>query len=119
MFYEVKNKDTLQAALRSLCAFLQEKNIPQSAIFDCRLVACELLGNVLRHAQGTAKLFGTINDEFVELKIQSQDTFFPKKTVCAEVYAENGRGLFLVENAVENELYCEEDGLLVRIRISG
>lgn len=118
MFYEVKNKDTLQAALCSLCTFLQEKNIPQSAIFDCRLVACELLGNVLRHAQGTAKLFGTINDGFVELKIQSQDVFFPKETVCAEVYAENGRGLFLVENAVENELYCEEDGLLVRIRIS-
>ena len=118
MFYEVENHATLQAALQALCDFLQTQNVPQSSVFDCKLVACELLGNVLRHAQGKAKIFSEIKDGNVEIRIDSEDIFFPKKkAVCADVYAENGRGLFLVESIIGNKVRYEEGSLLVCIQI--
>ena len=118
MFYEVHNYDTLQAALRSLCEFLQSENVPQGSVFDCKLVACELLGNVLCHAKGKARLVSEIKDGFVELKIVSDSVFYAKeKTACADVTAEHGRGLFLVETIANGNVYIEKDGLKVRVRI--
>jgi anti-sigma regulatory factor (Ser/Thr protein kinase) len=118
MFYEVKNYDTLQAALRSLCDFLQSENVPQNSVFDCKLVACELLGNVICHAKGTARIVSEIKNGFVEMKIISDSVFFPKeKTACAEVTAEHGRGLFLVETVTNGDISIEQDGLKIRIRI--
>jgi anti-sigma regulatory factor (Ser/Thr protein kinase) len=118
MFYEVENTATLQAALQALCDFLHAQNVPQNSVFDCRLVACELLGNVLRHAQGKASIHSEIKDGCVEIRIDSKDIFFPKKkAVCADVYAENGRGLFLVESVIGNKIRCEEGSLFVYIQI--
>ena len=118
MFYEVENHATLQAALQALCDFLQAQNVPQNSVFDCKLVACELLGNVLRHAHGKAKIRSEIKDGCVELRIDSENVFLPnKKAVCADVYAENGRGLFLVENVIGNKIRYEEGSLFVMIQI--
>ena len=118
MIFEVKNYTTLQEAIESLCAYLEEQKVHADSIFDSKLVAYELLGNVLKHADGKAKLQGRIVDGFVELKIYSEQTFvLPKEKPCPEVTAEHGRGLFLVNTVCEERLFVEEDGLRVQIRI--
>lgn len=118
MFYEVKDLETFHKAMQALCEFLTSENVSPDSIFDSRLVASELLGNVLRHANGTAKLHGKVANGFVELKIVSAHAYYPtEKALCSELYAEHGRGLFLVDSICKELVFKEEDGLRVQIRI--
>ena len=115
MIFEVKNCDTLQEALKAFCEFLQAQNVPPESVFDSRLVACELLSNVLRHTDGEAKLIGDIKDGGIDLKILSDFAFFPKGDCsCADVYSEHGRGLYLVQSVCKEHIFIEEDGIRVR-----
>lgn len=118
MFFKVKDYATLQAALDGLSRFLFEENVGSESVFDCKLVACELLGNVLKYTQGEAGLRGEIKDDFIELKVLSE-TFFalPEKIVCSGLFAESGRGLFLVNTLCEGQVTAEEDGIVARIKI--
>ena len=118
MIVDVKNYDTMQEALETLCSLLRASGASSDCIFDCKLVACELLGNVLRHADGNAKLEGNIKDGFLELKIITK-TVFPitENNVCAEVMSEHGRGLFLVREVCKQRIFNEIDGVKVCIEI--
>ena len=117
MIFEVKNYATLKVAIDSLCEFLTANDVPKDCVFDSRLVACELLSNVLRHADGQAGLRGEIKDGYVELKILTKRVFTPETITCAELYSEHGRGLFLVNTLCEEQIFSEEDGVRVLIRI--
>ena len=119
MFFEIENHATLQQAVNTLCDFLVANDVPSDSVFDSKLVACELLGNVLRHAKGKAKLCGEIKDGFVELKILSDAPFYPSgQKLCAEVYSEHGRGLFLVHSVCEERVFADENGIRALIRIA-
>ncbi len=118
MFFEVKDKEMLREAMKELCAFLDEHGVPSDRVFDSRLVACELLGNVLRHADGMARLYSDIKDGFVELKIISENLFrVPDSPLCSDVFSEHGRGLYLVKQVCKEEIFSEKEGVRVRIRI--
>ena len=118
MFFKVKDYAALQSALDELSQFLAMRDISKEQIFDSKLVACELLGNALKYAQGETALEGAIRDGFIELKILSESFFaLPKKIVCADLFSEHGRGLFLVNQICEEQIAAEEDGIRVRIRI--
>ena len=118
MFFKVKDYATLQAALDGLSQFLSEENVGSESMFDGKLVACELLGNVLKYSEGEAGLRAEIKDGFIELKVLSE-TFFelPEKIVCSGLLAESGRGLFLVNTLCEGQLTAEKDGIVARIKI--
>ena len=116
MTYEIINYATLRRAVDELCDFLFTQNVAPDRVFDSKLVAYELLGNVLKHADGNAKLDFELTPEFVELKIATAEVFFPvKKETCSDVYAESGRGLFLVDR-VSERFITEDGGLLIRIK---
>ena len=97
MTFKVSDYEGVQTALAGLCEFLSAHSIPKERIFDCKLVACELLGNVLKHSGGETGLTSRIEEECIELKIFSE-TFFPlpKRIECSDVFSESGRGLFLI-----------------------
>ena len=114
---KVPDAASLQVALERLTEFLKEAGISQEQVFDGKLVACELLGNVLQHTQNGTVLQGEIREEFIELKIFSSEPFeVPKKIVCSDVSCEHGRGLFLVNELCEGQIFSESDGIRVRIR---
>ncbi len=117
MRVRITNAESLRQAVREFCAFLEAHNVPSESIFDSRLVANELLGNVLRHGNGIAELIGELKEGFVELTVLSNAPFFPSETPCAEVHSEHGRGLFLVRSVCKGCVTVEEDGLKVRIQI--
>ncbi len=114
----VGNIAAMQKALQTLTEFLAREGVPAEKIFDSKLIACELLSNVLRHTDSSTKLHGEIKDGHIELKIFSKELFeAPKQIVCSEVFCENGRGLFLVQELCEGKMTFETDGIRVRIRI--
>ncbi len=117
MVFEIENYKTLRLAMDGLCEFLLAENVPKGSVFDSRLVACELLGNILRHADGRARLFGEIKDGFVELRILSTTIYCPpERKDTSDLYAEHGRGLYIVDKLCEERSHTE-GGLTVKIRI--
>lgn len=118
MVFEIVSYESLKRAVDDFCAFLFSKNIPDERIFDSRLAAFELLGNVLQHSEGGAKFSATVEEEHIELKILGAKRYCPpEKGICAEVYSEHGRGLYLVDSVCTERIVTDDGGILVRIKI--
>lgn len=118
MHFEVNNRQAVQEAIAALCRFLDNEGLPQERVFDSRLVASELLGNVFKHSDGVAKLNGSIQNGYVEITVWSSVAFLPpKQSTCADVYAEHGRGLFLIDRVCEERRINDDGAIVVRIRI--
>lgn len=49
MYFEIDDYNALEQALHQLCVRLEAAQAPEQAVFDSKLVACELLSNVLQH----------------------------------------------------------------------
>lgn len=119
MFMEVKNFEALKEAMKELCDFLAESDVPEDSVFDSKLVVSELVSNVLQHSDGVASLESEIRGEFIELKVRSSVRFCPpEESRCSEVYAESGRGLFIVDNVCTERSFTEDGGIKVLIKIS-
>lgn len=116
--FKIENYGSLNSAVEALCAYLYEASVSPEKVFDSKLVAYELLANVLKHTKDTATFSGWIEDGCVRLKVVSKRAFCPQeKGSCPDVFAENGRGWFLVDNVCQ-ERFLEKDGaLIVKIRI--
>ena len=116
--FKVKDPAALQEGLETLAQFLFQAGVSNEQIFNSKLVACELLGNVLRHTESETGLRGEIKEGHIELKIFSNTPFeTPKRIICSDVFSEHGRGLFLVNELCEGQIFCENDGIRVKIRI--
>ncbi len=117
MFFKIKDYADLQAAVGELTTALQAVGGIEERIFDCKLVVCELVGNVFKHTKGTSALQATLDKEFVTIKVFSETYFeLPKQIVCSEEYCEHGRGLFLIKELCQ-ELTSEQDGFLVKLKV--
>jgi anti-sigma regulatory factor (Ser/Thr protein kinase) len=118
MDLQVKDIQSLQLAVEKLCVFLSEQGVSSERIFDSRLVANELLGNVLQHGDKQAEFCYEINDGHVHITVRSKTAFIPpKQSVCSSMYAEHGRGLFLVDSVCVERIVTEDGGIAVRIKI--
>ena len=118
MIFEMQNYAAMKDALEKLCRFLDGHDVPAERVFDSKLEASEFVGNVFRHSNGVARLQGEVNDGFVELVVFSTAAYIPpENSRPADVYAEHGRGLFLVDNVCEERTLTESGGIRVRIKI--
>lgn len=118
MVLTIKTQLELNAALAQLDKFLSTQNIADEGIFASKLVMSELVGNVLKHSQGFARFHGELKNGFIELKIYASDCFLPPKTSeCSDVFAEGGRGLFLVDSLCFERAYTEDGGVKVLIKL--
>ena len=118
MAYQIKDIQSLRNAVNELCAYLNGQGVSAEGVFDSRLVANELLGNVLQHGDKQAEFCYEINDGHVHITVRSKTAFIPpKQSVCSSVYAEHGRGLFLVDSVCVERIVTEDGGIAVRIKI--
>lgn len=115
--FKVKDREALQVALDGLCQLLTAHNVQEEQVFDCKLIACELVGNVLKYTKGEAALQVQIDEEGITLKAVSESFFeLPDKIVCSDITAESGRGLFLVHTLCEGRVSAEQDGIVVKLK---
>ena len=121
MIFEIENYQSLRRAVEELCDFLSIEKVPSDSIFDSKLAVYELLGNVLLHSGGSAKLHGGISNGYVELKIFAKNRFCPPPkgaiTECVDKYSEHGRGLFLVDSVCEERFMTDDGGIFIKIKI--
>ena len=118
MVLTIKTRLELDAALAQLDEFLSSQNVPDEGVFQSKLVMSELVGNVLRHSQGFARFHSELQDGFIQLRIYASDCFLPPKTSnCSDVFAESGRGLFLVDSLCFERSYTQDGGVKVLIKL--
>lgn len=108
---------SIKRELERLSEYLQSEQVIGETLFHSKLVFSELVGNILRHSKAYAEVESKVDGDFVHLYIRSSDGYMPPKcSVCSDVYAENGRGLFLVDTVS----YSREEfagGIKVLIKI--
>ncbi len=118
MYYEVDDFNAMREALHDMCARLQAFMVSEQAVFDCKLVASELLSNVLQHGGGRAYCSVELDGGALRLSVRGERDFRPpEKSRCSDVTADNGRGLFLVDAMSESRTYSKEEGVCVVIRV--
>ena len=118
MNFEIDDYNALHEALQSLSRALTEECVPEDTVFSSKLVASELVSNVLQHGGGHARFCVVREGDMIRMSVKSRLSFCPpEKSVCSEVDAERGRGLFLVDEYCETRTYSERDGICVVIKI--
>ncbi len=118
MVFDVKNYADFTAAIDGLCNFLLARSISSETVFDSKLVAYELLGNVLQHSGGGAALRVELADGRVHLCVVAEKVFQPpKRGERPAPTAERGRGLYLVDELCESRTFTDEGGILVKLLI--
>ena len=118
MEFEIKDYTAMQRAITDFCRFLGENGVSSDRVFDSRLALNELLGNALKYAGGTARLQATLHSEYIEITVLSKTAFIPpKKSRCSDVYAEHGRGLFLVDSVCFERSVSPDGGIQIKIKI--
>lgn len=114
----IKTPLELAQALTRLEEFLSLANAPEESIFNSKLVTSELVGNVLRHSGGCARFHSELKNGFVQLTIYDSDCFVPpKQSHCSEIFAESGRGLFLVDSVCFQRTETDDGGIQVLIKL--
>lgn len=119
MYFEIEDFEALRAALHEMCSRFFAERIPEEAVYHCRLVADELLSNVLQHGGGKAFFRAGREGDKIFLAVRGENEFRPpEKSTLADVFSERGRGLYLVDRFCESRDYSETDGIRVFVRIS-
>ncbi|MGN0807738.1 MAG: ATP-binding protein [Candidatus Coproplasma sp.] len=92
--------DEMNGKLNRFVKYLKSADVDDDAVFYSRLVACELITNVLRHCSGVAQFSAYLADSGVKITVcassPSGEIAIP---TLPDVLAESGRGLYIV-NAV-------------------
>ena len=110
--FEIDNINDMNAELEKFLGFLQARGADDDALFDSRLVACELITNALRHGGGRATFTGSLNGGLIEITVGAVNaTGMIRVPDLPSVLAESGRGLYIV-NAVSKGNVCISDGIV-------
>lgn len=118
MYFEIDDYNALREALHQMCVGFTAESVPEDKVFDSKLVASELLSNVLQHGGGRAYFRVSLIGNAIEISVKGSNGFRPpEKSACSGVTEECGRGLFLVDAVCETRRYSEQDGICVVIRI--
>lgn len=113
----VEDVAAVRAAIDAMCRQLQ-KSVPAGTVFDCKLVARELLVNALRYGGGAAEFTYECGEGRVVICVRGARGFRPPEKVAAvPPDAERGRGLFLVDALSISREYSSQDGIRVAIEI--
>lgn len=118
IYFEIDDFIMLRKALKELEEKLRERDVCPESIFDSKLVADELLSNVLQHGGKRAYFKAALNGEELSLFVQSEVKFRPpEKSTLSSPLAESGRGLFIVDALCLEREYSDEEGVKVILKI--
>ena len=118
MIFEIDGYNALRLALHEMSRSLKGDNLSDGTVFNCKLVADELVSNALQYGGGSARFSFERCGDIVKIAVKSANEFRPPEvSSCSESFAERGRGLFLVDAVSEERRYSRQEGISVFIRI--
>ncbi len=97
--YKIVDLDSLRAAIENAHALLRNTGLDETCLFHSKLVFNELASNAFKHTRAGGEISVVILEERVEITLYGDGSFtLPKTSLCADVYEEGGRGLFLIDS---------------------
>lgn len=116
--FKVSDLKNMNTELKAFADFLRTKDLDDENIFESKLVSCELITNVIRHGGETAEFCGELLPDKIVITVTAEgQEGFNLFTGLPDVYAESGRGLFIVRSICLGDIErCENGGLRVYIK---
>lgn len=97
--FKVDNLKNMNAELKQFAEFLRLSDVADDDIFASRLVSCELITNVIRHGGDAAEFTGTITGEGIRITVAAESLKgLTLEGKAPDVFAESGRGLYIVRS---------------------
>ena len=114
--FKVDNLKNMNAELKSFADFLRLSGADDDDIFASKLVSCELITNVIRHSGEEAEFFAELFPDRIQITVVAKGLDGVNiRTEVPDVFAESGRGLYIIRCFGEIEP-AEEGGLTVCIK---
>jgi anti-sigma regulatory factor (Ser/Thr protein kinase) len=116
--FEVDNLTNMNVALQDFLNYLTQKNVSEDEIFDCRLVSCELITNVIRHCGETAYFKGDLRGHKVFISVSSKNSGdVHLKADLPDVFSESGRGLYIINAICDGNMKVKGNEIKVAITL--
>ncbi|MDE6690626.1 MAG: ATP-binding protein, partial [Clostridia bacterium] len=109
----------MNTELAEFLRYLQGLGVDEDAVFDSRLVSCELITNVLRHCGGAACFSGAFDNGEIVITVRATK---PAGEICVpdlpSALAEGGRGLYIVNAVSGGNVYISGGNVTVKLLTS-
>lgn len=115
--FEIDDINEMNARLKKFLEFLQACGADDDAVFDSRLVSCELITNALRHGGGRATFKGSLNGGIIEITVGATNTGMIHVPDLPSVLAESGRGLYIVNAVSKGNVRISEGVVTVKLAV--
>lgn len=115
--FKVDDLRDMNGFLKQFQDYLESENVDADCVFDSRLVSCELISNVLKHCGESAYFSGALTGDGVVINVHGENFIgaFPQPTL-PEVFAESGRGLYIVNTVSGGNVSVQGNKVTVIIK---
>ena len=114
--FKVSDLRKMNENLKEFADFLRANSVGEEDVFASRLVSCELITNVIRHSGEEAEFFAELFPDRIQITVVAKGLDGVNiRTEVPDVFAESGRGLYIIRCFGEIEP-AEEGGLTVCIK---
>ena len=97
--FKVDNLKNMGSHLKTFAEFLRLSGADDEDIFASKLVSCELITNVIRHGGDEAEFTGALSGDRIMITVTAES--FRNLDIsrpAPDVFAESGRGLYIVKS---------------------
>lgn len=104
--FTVSDLKKMNSSLVDFCEELKTQDVDDDKVFESKLVSCELISNVLRHGGVEARFSGGVSGDIIEITVTSEKfgEVNPNAELPDDVFAESGRGLYIVRTLCRGEI---------------
>ena len=97
--FKVDSLKNMSSQLQTFTEFLRLSGADDEDIFASKLVSCELITNVIRHGGDSAEFSGSLSGDTIIITVTAESFKGLDITRPApDVFAESGRGLYIVKS---------------------
>lgn len=116
--FKVADLGSMNRQLSSFLEYLENMHVNADAVFDSRLISCELITNALKHSGGVADFCGAIGEGEIVISVRSDS--INKNIVVPQLpdaLAEGGRGLYIVNEISGGNVIISGGTVTVKLKI--
>ena len=115
--FKVDNLKNMGPQLKTFADFLRLSGADDEDIFASKLVSCELITNVIRHGGDEAEFTGSLSGDTIMITVTAESFKGLDITRPApDVFAESGRGLYIIRSICSDIERGESGEIKVVIR---
>ena len=97
--FKVDNLKNMGSQLKTFVDFLRLAGADDEDIFASKLVSCELITNVIRHGGDEAEFTGSLSGDVITITVTAESfKGLDISRPAPDVFAESGRGLYIVKS---------------------